>query len=751
MEAKNPINKKNVGIGITILIVIILLILLMEKGLYILAKSILYFWPLALLMVICLHLLFIRYIVLQVAFAGGCILFTRPILHFVGTERAKGLKRCLEKLTSSLKQFSSLKDTYCQSFEYTSIQKTIENLMITISGYINVFQRMLNKFHRLTENQNALYQNLITLRDNVTNSKICEFLQQKTQENEEIDNSNMYFMNSIDKIMSNIKDITTILDDFTNKGRGLFSYRRIKTIFCNELFFSLNQSKIELDDYFNMEEYTLKTKDNNLINYIIIKAEPKEDDKRATSLMIICGPNGGTFECYAKNINLGNYISRGVDVLCWNYRGYGYSTGKATFDNLRSDVIEIYEQVKKAGIYTKIGVQGISIGGIPSCYLAKNKKIDLLISDRNFASLDLIANAYSLGNILYYTYKILLFPSSTTIKDYFDAKCYKVIMNDPKDTIVKESASIKTAASRYIVNNYLYLQTNKQLSTQLDLLDTRIIVNNQNENEKSDLDALDLLLESKSKKDTFITKILEISEFLRSGNIGGKKEPNCFMKLYYKMKCNKKKRELYSNLKEDDLQNISGVFDFIKNKLTDFFKGFESAGDKLYTVIEIKGTRLQKLFIKNFFNNLIVWGTSHYDSKTKTFFFSTNNTIKYIEDEIEYLNGFLTEPELQNFGKLPIIVSVKSLVDLFKLIRTNIKNIAVKKGGSSSTLGDHLIQSDITINNSNEQLKEDSYESDLIKSGRGKLIGLNCGHNGSLASTEEKALIYHIENSGFLS
>lgn len=748
MEAKNPINKKKLSIGIVLIIVLSLLIVLIEKGLYMLAKLILYYGPLALIMVICLHLLVIRYIVLQVAFAGRCILFARPVQHFSGMLQAKDLNNCLDNLTRSLKQFSSLNNNSCESFEYTTIQKSIENLMKKINEYIEVFQRMLTKFHFLTKNQNTLFQNLVALRDNVTDSKICDFLQQKTQENGVIDNSDMYFTNSINKIMLNISNITTILDDFTNKGRGIHSLVRIKTILYNDLFLSLNQAKIELEDYFDLDEYTLKTKDNNLINYIIIKSQPSDNNTRATSLMIICGPNGAPFEFFSKNISLGKYISRGVDVLCWNYRGYGYSTGKATFDNLRSDIIELYEQVKKTGIYTKIGVHGISIGGIPSCYLANNKKIDLLISDRNFASLDLIANALQFGNILYYTYKLLVFPSSSTINDYFDAKCYKVILNDPKDTIVRESASIKTVASRYIINNYLYLQSNHQMSTQLELLDTRIIANSQNENEKSDLDGLDLLLESKSKKELFMTKIIEISKGLNDGQLDGKKEPNCFMKLYYKMKCNKK--EFYSNLKEEELQNTSGVFDFIKNKLTDFFKSFESAGDKLHTVVKIKGTRLQKLFLKNFFNNFIVWGTEYYNEKTNTSFFSANNTVKYIEEGIEYLQNFLSAPEIQNFKNLPIIVNVKTLVDLFKLINTNLKNIAVKKGNISLALDNHLIQSNISINNSNEQLEE-SYESNLLKIGRGNLIGLNCGHNGALNSVEERTLIYHIENSGFVS
>ena len=68
--------------------------------------------------------------------------------------------------------------------------------------------------------------------------------------------------------------------------------------------------------------------------------------------------NNGNFVTSNMNKEIGNknnvpyYLNKGVDVLCWNYRGYGYSTGKATFNNLRSDVIEIFDAIEKRGVYT---------------------------------------------------------------------------------------------------------------------------------------------------------------------------------------------------------------------------------------------------------------------------------------------------------------------------------------------------------------------------------------------------------------
>ena len=132
---------------------------------------------------------------------------------------------------------------------------------------------------------------------------------------------------------------------------------------------------------------------------------------------------------------------------------------------------------------------------------------------------------------------IVLLPSSTTVNDFINAKCYKIVLNDPKDTIVKESSSIKTTVSKYITNHYLKVVT-KQSSNSLELLDTRIVSNNVDQvNNNSNLDGLDLLLENKSNKKMFINILTEIGERLRENNIDGKGEYGFFDKCIMIIKC----------------------------------------------------------------------------------------------------------------------------------------------------------------------------------------------------------------------
>ena len=755
MESSSKNKKRVIFIILGCLSALLLLTILyfLEKGIYCLCKLVLYYWPLALLMLICLHLLFIRYVVLVVAFAGRSRLITRPMKYMIGVAQANGILKEINNLIFSigiLKQNRG--DSLMEKISF--IKQTFNSNYNIYMYYIDIFKRMNDKFHSLTKEQQILMNNMMLLKETIDESKILNFLEEKGNIDHpiKIEDREMIFDTFLDRMLLNIEIIIHLLEEYSNKDVKYYEAKRYQNIFYDDLFNSLNQNRIELEDTFEFDEYKLKTNDNNMIDYIIIKGNKEEAEQsntialHNTTLMFICGPNGASFEYFAKNIRLGTYLSKGIDVLCWNYRGFGYSSGTPTFDNLRSDVIELFDQVDKLGIYNKYGVHGISIGGIPACYLANKKKISLLVSDRNFGAMDLIANALPFGNILYCLYKMLILPSSTTVNDFINAKCYKIVLNDPKDTIVKESSSIKTTVSKYITNHYLKVVT-KQSSNSLELLDTRIVSNNVDQvNNNSNLDGLDLLLENKSNKKMFINILTEIGERLRENNIDGKGEYGFFDKCIMIIKC---KRGKYYNLKEEDLQNNSGLFDFIKNKLTELLDMIESAGDTLYSVVLLKEQRQKKMFIKNFFSNLIVWGiqenVEHFDD---LYHFSTVNIHRNITDAIEFLDSFLSSQELQGAKEQPIIQMVVTLRDLFKIMSNNIKCIEVKKNSHFLPAEDHLNTNTNLVNNK-AQNEAITYEDSLNAIGRGHLIGLRCGHNGPLNYEEYSSFQYQIERSGF--
>ena len=80
-------------------------------------------------------------------------------------------------------------------------------------------------------------------------------------------------------------------------------------------------------------------------------------------------------------------------MVLWNYRGFSKSTGVPTPGALENDIELVYEWARKktqefvGEKVIKIGVHGISMGGIPAAHLGRLGLVDLLFLDRTFSSL----------------------------------------------------------------------------------------------------------------------------------------------------------------------------------------------------------------------------------------------------------------------------------------------------------------------------------------------------------------------------
>jgi dipeptidyl aminopeptidase/acylaminoacyl peptidase len=87
--------------------------------------------------------------------------------------------------------------------------------------------------------------------------------------------------------------------------------------------------------------------------------------------MILCCPNAAPYELLAySNRWIDTYLESGLNVFLWNYRGYGESKGSVNFYNMQKDAECVADFLKSYYKFTKIGVHGISLGGIPACHLA---------------------------------------------------------------------------------------------------------------------------------------------------------------------------------------------------------------------------------------------------------------------------------------------------------------------------------------------------------------------------------------------
>ena len=111
---------------------------------------------------------------------------------------------------------------------------------------------------------------------------------------------------------------------------------------------------------------------------------------------ILCNPNAMFYQHmmnFPHAFYLRFFISKGINVLIWNYRGYSRShtsnclTNSPSPTNIKEDAECVLTYLKNVmGLKGKFGVYGRSMGGIATCHLAKH--VDMIIVDRTFATLN---------------------------------------------------------------------------------------------------------------------------------------------------------------------------------------------------------------------------------------------------------------------------------------------------------------------------------------------------------------------------
>ena len=740
--------------------------ILLEKLLFSILSFFLYFSLLAIILQIILHFILLRYLILKVAFAGLSFFITRNIQYKRGKIQASFILKELSILKSSFDLlFDEIKSVEEIKHFYT-LQRNIRNSIIIIKSYWETFHKMKAKFNTLTYEQNLFYQHIYNLKNSLDSCNIINFLNDtiKKLREENVGGINNLLTKDKNEIIRRKNEIKKLiypniyncinclinqLVDYIGEQYHSYSPRYISNYFSNLLFASLHQFDVELKSYFIYEQKTLITKDGKAkLDYIIINHNTGQKQK-IKKLMIICGPNAEPYQIFIRNFSLNTYLNKGIDILCWNYRGYGFSTSKANFDNLRQDIISIYEELKKNYNYQMIGIHGVSLGGIPACHLAGNiKEVKLLVSDRNFGKIENIAKNCFLGNVLVFIYKLLFIPSSNNVENYLNGNGVKILLNDPSDEIVTEEGALKTMISEKICNEFNKIKnfendiielnnienkdtledTNDNINSidnQIEIEDDehnnlkdninnndislKIIkkssydlihqnsqtdeINNENNNNSS---LLDILIPS--DKNIFISTLIEITQFLKG--------------------------EKYQEISDPEL------FEFIKNNISEILKSFKSAGDSLYRIIEVNNNKYnQNLFIENIFNNLIVWGTYDKLDDYGSVYYSTEFIEIMLDKNINQINKFLNTEIINKIKGAEIIKNINIYYNYLMTIKKRIKFIGIKRGKDFIYLKDG-----------------EKFENELVKL-RGYLVSLACGHNGQLSEEENIVFKYYLNKS----
>lgn len=94
------------------------------------------------------------------------------------------------------------------------------------------------------------------------------------------------------------------------------------------------------------------------------------------STIIMCNPNALFYHHMVNAPNafwLNFFLKRGINVLAWNYRGYGHTKGSTSPYNIKLDGEAMLNfLINSLKIKGKIGVYGRSLGGVVATHLAGN-------------------------------------------------------------------------------------------------------------------------------------------------------------------------------------------------------------------------------------------------------------------------------------------------------------------------------------------------------------------------------------------
>ena len=164
-------------ICITIILIIILLFYLIEKIIFIILTKITFTSLISFPLQIFLHFLLIRYIIIQIAFSGQNNLISRSIFYNLGKMQACHVHDNLRPLLTSLLSFQQkIKDLYISLNELNTLKRQLNSVNYLIDIYLDIFNKMKNKFNQLTLDQQLFFNNLNYLKDAIKKDNLENFI-----------------------------------------------------------------------------------------------------------------------------------------------------------------------------------------------------------------------------------------------------------------------------------------------------------------------------------------------------------------------------------------------------------------------------------------------------------------------------------------------------------------------------------------------------------------------------------------------
>ena len=662
---------------------------------------------------------------------------------------------------------------YDKLYKYVSDNINNNNNMYKMSKCQIKYYNLLKAINRIL-NENDTKNNLLKLKD--MKDDFPETLKMNSfNVNQNFENKkNLIKLNMLLKIYKNI------IEKYDMKNYTYLSPSYLFNEIFNDTFGSLSlysfQFKNKFEKYIIEENFTPKGK----VHYTLLTNIQKDNinsKQNNNVLLLFCLPNGGCYELIPKS-KVEFYLNNGFSFLCWNYKGYGYTKGRANFSNVKTDVLDVYDCIVNNPKYnfSKICVMGHSIGGVAACYLAKNRHVDLLISDRNFCDIPRLVNNFLCGNILSTIVKFLCLGKTDNIQNFCGflgnrtktensiiklddnlKPLNRIIIYAPDDLLIQNDSTLKSGVARYIIKNYIMYKNS---------------VNNQIIKSKENL--LDIVF-SKTDKLRFVNNFLELIHLYYDKDKKNKNKSKDIL-LDVNNKNNKLSTNEYINLKQSD--------QFEEEALSSFFDKFSGicCDDLSYISKNKLSSRREIIFVDNFFNNLLIWGIQGNDSnKEESFIFQSEKGKKALLGSYQILNSFMSNNKTQiNVSKISNLINLCS-EDIKKIlyVMDNL-DIDFKKKSNEEKRKDinNLIDNNSSLKekliNSMDEDKSDIYDKsnidvdtsitsdininsnnnfyDILNSIKGniKLFKTSSGHNGLLKPQEREEFYKILLGTGII-
>jgi hypothetical protein len=264
-ESTKPLNKKFLLLMAGLAIVGLTLIIFIEYTIYNLLSFIFYFKTLAVLAIVFLHLLFVRFVVNSFIFPGSNTIFKKIIRLEYSKTQAGAFLRVLTDFRSNIVLFKTNSETdLSQQISYIKNSILVFNLDFKImiryvNYYIGIYHDIKRKYLTLSDYQKIFNEHLSDFKERIDESGL-EINIEEAYDN--INNTHFDYNSirskSMDRKIETILSLFNTIEEFLHCCLYKKSWREnLKNFWFNDTFASIQQFRIELESGFECEEYTI--------------------------------------------------------------------------------------------------------------------------------------------------------------------------------------------------------------------------------------------------------------------------------------------------------------------------------------------------------------------------------------------------------------------------------------------------------------------------------------------------------------